>query len=51
MGHQRVLDVDEVVLAEVLEIRPSEGLSQVGDNPVGYPEPMGDVLYEVCGLF
>jgi hypothetical protein len=50
MGHRRVVDVDEAVLAEVPEVRPCKGLSQVGDNLVGYPEPMSDVLYEFRGL-
>jgi hypothetical protein len=37
MGHRRVVDVDEAVLAKVPEVRPCKGLFQVGDNPVGYP--------------
>jgi hypothetical protein len=41
MGHRGVVDVDEAVLAEV---RPCKGLSQVGDNPVGYPDVFGEFL-------
>jgi hypothetical protein len=50
MGHRRVVDVDEAVLAKVPEVRPCKGLSQIGDDPIGYPEPVGDVLYELRGL-
>jgi hypothetical protein len=51
MGHRGIVDADEAILAEVLEVQPCKGHSQVGDNPVGYPEPMSDVLYELRGLF
>jgi hypothetical protein len=51
VGHRGVVDVDEVVLAKISEVRPCKGLTQVGDNPVKYPEPIGDVLDELCGLF
>jgi hypothetical protein len=51
MGHRGVVDVDEAVLAEVPEVRPYKSLPQVSDDPVGYPEPMGDVLYELRNLF
>jgi hypothetical protein len=50
VGHRRVVDIDEAVLAKIPELRPCKGLSQVSDNPVGYPEPVGDVLDELCGL-
>jgi hypothetical protein len=50
-GPRRVVDVDGIVLAEVPEVRPHKGLSQVGDNPVGHSEPMGDVFNELRGLF
>jgi hypothetical protein len=51
MGHRRVVDVNEAVLTKVPEVRPYKGLSQVGDNPVGYLEPVGDVLYELRSLY
>jgi hypothetical protein len=51
VGHRGVVDVDESVLAKIPEVRPCEGLAQVGDDPVRYPEPMGDVLDELRGIF
>jgi hypothetical protein len=51
ISHRGVVDVDEADLAEVPEVRPYKGLSQVGDDPVTYPEPMGNVLDELRGLF
>jgi hypothetical protein len=36
----RVVDVDEVILAEVPEDRASEGYTQVGDDPIGHTEAM-----------
>jgi hypothetical protein len=50
VGHRGVVDVDEAVLAKIL-LRPCEGLALVGDDPVGYPEPMGDVFDELRSLF
>jgi hypothetical protein len=47
-GNRGVVDVDEAVLAEVPACK---SLPQVSDDPVGYPEPMGDVLYELRNLF
>jgi hypothetical protein len=44
VGHQRIVEVNEAVLAEIPEVRPCEGLSNVGDDPIGYAEPVGDVL-------
>jgi hypothetical protein len=41
----------QMTVFHVVEVRPCKSLSQVGDNPVGYPEPMGDVLYELSGIF
>jgi hypothetical protein len=51
MGHRGVVDVDEVVLAKVPEVRPCKGLPHVGDNHVGYLEPVGDVFNELRSLF
>jgi hypothetical protein len=51
VGYRGVVDVDEVVLTKILEVRPCKGLTQVGDDPVRYPELIGDVLDELCGLF
>jgi hypothetical protein len=51
VGHQRVVDVDGALLAKIPKVQPCKGLSKVGDNPVGYPEPVGDALDEFRGLF
>jgi hypothetical protein len=51
MGHQGVVDIDEAVIAKVPEVRLRKGLPQVGDNPVGYPELVGDVFDELRSLF
>jgi hypothetical protein len=37
VGHRGVVDIDEAVLAEIPEVRPSKGLFQVGDDPFRYP--------------
>jgi hypothetical protein len=50
VGHRGVVDVDEAILAKIPEVRPCKGLAHVGDNPVTYPELMGDVLNELRGL-
>jgi hypothetical protein len=39
--HREVVYVDDAVLVEILEVRPSEGHSQVGDDPVGNLEALG----------
>jgi hypothetical protein len=48
VGDRGVVDVDGVVLAEIPKGRANEGCAQVGDDPVGYTEAMGNVPNEFC---
>jgi hypothetical protein len=34
--HRRVVDIDEAILAKILEVKLCEGCSQVDDDSVGY---------------
>ena len=45
--HRGIVDVDAAFLAKILELGAREGSTQISDDPVKYPKPMGYFLNEL----
>ena len=50
VSHRRIVYVDAIVLAEILELESGERGAQVGYDPIGYSEPVCDLLGELSCL-